>query len=570
MRYTQTNVVTDRPWRVASTAPPAALSAYPSLIQRLLVGRGIQTEAQARAFLRTEPGDHPDPRLLPDIEPAIGRILAAIAAGEPIAVYGDFDVDGITATAILAEGLRDLGAGVIPYIPNRFHEGYGVNLPALAGLRTRGARLVITVDCGISAVEELRAARELGLDAIVLDHHEVPASGAPPAIATIDPKRPDSIYPTSDLCSGGLALRLLEALCEAARGPLDVSRYLDLAALATVCDMVPLTGENRELVKAGLPAIAASRRPGLRALLRLSGAAGTPPTAETLGFRVGPRLNAAGRLDDAADALEILMTADPARATILAERLEQLNRRRQQMVESATLLASELAAREPADAPLLLVGDPHISRGIVGLIATRLVEIYQRPAFVYEQGDEQCTGSARGVPGFDVVAALGSSAGLLLRHGGHRAAGGFTVETANLEALRARLWEAAAGQFAGQIPSSAIEVEAEAPLHALDSVTLRKLWRFAPCGVGNPNPLLLSRGVTVIERRLVGDGTHLQMQLRDRSSSWRAIAFGRAAQAPPLGSSLDIVYAIDAGSGKYGPSLRLTDLALSNTRGVVA
>ena len=561
--------MTDRPWRVARITPSAALSAYPPLIARLLAARGIETEAQASAFLRVEPGAHPDPRLLPDIEPAIDRILAAIADGEPIAVYGDFDVDGVTATAILTEGLRDFGARVIPYIPNRFREGYGVNLPALVALHAQGAQLVITVDCGISATEELRAARALGLDAIVLDHHEVPSSGLPAAVAAIDPKRPDSPYPSRDLCSGALALRLLEALYEAAHRALDASRYLDLAALATVCDMVPLQGENRDLVKAGLPAIAATRRPGLRALLRISSAAGEVPTAETLGFRVGPRLNAAGRLNDAADALEILMTGDPTRAAMLAERLDQLNRRRQQMVESATLLASDLVARESAGAPVLVVGDARISRGIVGLIATRLVETYQRPAFVYEHGEECCTGSARGVPGFDVVAALDSSADLLLRHGGHRAAGGFTVGTTNLEAFRARLQAAALSQFAGQELSGALEVEAEAPLHALDSLALRHLRRFAPCGTGNPNPLLLSRGVTVTERRVVGKGKHLQLRLRD-GATWRAIAFGRAADAPALGSSLDIVYAIDAGSGNYGPSLRLVDLARSSTREVVA
>lgn len=564
----QTNAVKDRPWRVTRITPPATLGAYPPLIQRLLAGRGIQTEGQALAFLRNVPGAHPEPRLLPDIEPAIHRILAAIGAGEPIAVYGDFDVDGVTATAILTEGLRALGGGVIPYIPNRFREGYGVNTAALAKLHAQGARLVITVDCGISAIDQLRAAREMGLDAIVLDHHEVEKT-LPPAIATIDPKRPDSIYPTRDLCSGGLALRLLEALYEAARRPLDVSRYLDLAALATVCDMVPLQGENRELVKAGLPAIASTRRPGLRALLRVSGAAGEAPNADMLGFRVGPRINAAGRLDDAADALELLMTDDPARAAVLAERLDQLNRRRQQMVETASILASDLASHEPVDAPVLVVGDARISRGIVGLIATRLVETYQRPAFVYEQDGERCTGSARGVTGFDIVAALRHSADLLVRHGGHHAAGGFTVETKNLAAFRARLTEAAAKQFAAQPPSHALEVDAEAPLHALDSTALRHLWRFAPCGMGNPNPLLLSRGVTVTERRLVGDGKHLQMRLRD-GATWRAIAFGRAAEAPPLGSSLDIVYAIDAGRGQYGPSLRLIDLALSKTREVVA
>jgi single-stranded-DNA-specific exonuclease len=564
-----TNPVTSRPWHVATVTVPGALGAFPPLIQRLLAARGFDNEVQARSFLSGPSGARPDPLLLPDIELAIQRIRAAIAAEEPIAIYGDFDVDGITATAMLTEGLREVGARVIPYIPNRFREGYGVNAAALTHLREAGARLVITVDCGISAATELRAAQAIGLDAIVLDHHEVPASGMPVAVAVIDPKRADASYPTRELCSGGLALRLLEALYAAVGRPLDLSRYLDLAALATVCDMVPLQGENRAIVQAGLPAIAATRRPGLQALLRVSGAAGETPTADLLGFRIGPRINAAGRLDDAADALEILMTRDPLRASVLAERLDMLNRRRQEMVESATLVAAELAAREPADAPVLLVGDARISRGIVGLIATRLVELYQRPAFVYEQDGERCIGSARGVTGFDVVGALGNAADLLHRHGGHRAAGGFALSANDLEAFRERLLKAAATQLAGRQPSNAIEVEAEASLQELTSATLRHLWRFAPCGTGNPNPLLLSRRVRVVDRRVVGSGKHLQLRLRD-GATWRAIAFGRAGQTAPLGSTLDIVYAIDAGRGEYGPSLRILDLALSKTREVVA
>ncbi|MGI8553326.1 MAG: single-stranded-DNA-specific exonuclease RecJ [Dehalococcoidia bacterium] len=566
MRYIDTDPLTRRAWRIAEACPAPALGAYPPLIRRLLAQRKITSEAQAHAFLDGAGGARPDPRLLPDIAAAIQRILQAISSADTIAVYGDYDVDGLTATTILSEGLQELGANVLTYIPNRYSEGYGVNRAALDHLRSRGARLVITVDCGISALDELRYAASTGLDVIVLDHHEVQQT-LPLSVAAIDPKRSDSIYPTTELCSGGLALRLLEALYDSARHPLDEGRYLDLAALATVCDMVPLQGENRDLVKAGLPVMARTRRPGLRALLELSGLNGEAPTCETLSHRIGPRLNAAGRLGDARIALDLLTTADPEEARGLAQRLDEINRRRQAMVEEARTIAREQAEQEPADAPLLFVGDRRFSRGIVGLIATYLVQTYGRPAFVYEQGDEQCVGSARGVPGFDVVAALGQAGEFLTRHGGHRAAGGFTVATANVQRLRERLWRAATDQFGGGCPPVELEIDAEHSLQGLDRATLNHLLRFAPHGQGNAAPLILSRGVKVVGQRAVGDGSHLQLRLQDGPITWKGIAFGRASEAPPSGRHLDIVYSVEAGRKQFGPGLVIKDMALTQARG---
>jgi single-stranded-DNA-specific exonuclease len=548
-------------------SPLPELDSYPSLIARLLARRGMRDAVQARAFFSNEAPAQPDPFLLPDMHPAVERLQHALAGHERIAVYGDFDVDGITATVILSEGLRALGADVLSFIPNRFSDGYGVTTDALERLVANGVQLVVTVDCGISALAEAERARVLGLDMIVVDHHEVGPT-LPAAAAVIDPKREGSLYPTRDLCSGALSLRLLQALYSAAGKTLDKDRYLDLAALATVCDMVPLQGENRDLVREGLPVVARTRRPGLRALLRAGGSADELPDAETLGFRVGPRLNAAGRLDDAGVALELLMTNDEGRATELAERLGDLNRKRQQMVEDALEIAHELVSREPAHAPLLVVGDARISRGIVGLIASRLVESYGRPAFVYEEGPEGCVGSARAAGGFDVVLALNRAGALLTRHGGHRAAGGFALPLDHLAAFRDCLWNAAADQFGGRQPEETIDVDTEEPLRALDRPALAFLERFAPCGMGNPAPLLMSPGVTVVSRRAVGNGKHLMLDLRDGRQTWRAFAFGRGTDAGAVSARIDIVYSVEKGSRGYGPRLRLLDWHESTVTGV--
>jgi single-stranded-DNA-specific exonuclease len=491
---------------------------------------------------------------------AVARIQTAIARNEPIAVHGDFDVDGITATAILTEGIRTLGGHVIPFIPNRFSDGYGISSATLARLRQRGATLVITADCGISAEAEIAAARQQGQDVIVVDHHEVGAV-MPDAVAVIDPKRPASRYPTRDLCSGALAFRLLEALYEHCSRSLESERYLDLVALATVCDMVPLVDENRDLVRAGLRAMARTSRPGLRALLRPRDPNDPidPPDAETLGYRIGPRLNAAGRLADASTALELLMTRDAERAEQLAGELTELNRRRQEMLEAALEVACGLAAKQSPEAAAIVIGHESISRGIVGLIASRLTELYNKPAFVYEQSLDGCVGSARGVDGFDVVAALDRADDLLLRHGGHKAAGGFALRIEAQEALRERLCEAARDQLATPRPRRELQVDATAALPELDRGVLAYVQSFDPCGVGNPAPLIMSPGVEVLSRKTVGQGKHLMLNLRHGRVHWRAFAFGRGDSVDEFGRQIDIVYSVEKGSRGFGPRLRLLD-----------
>ena len=320
---------TGKRWRMRGRFPDDALQGAPGqpLVRHLMWHRGVRTAAEARAFtLARDPAY--DALLLPDIEPALDRIVRAIEAGELIAVYGDFDVDGVTASAILIEALGDAGAKVIPYIPDRFSEGYGVNIAAIETLHKKGATLIITVDCGTSSVDEIKRARALGIDTIVLDHHTVPPV-LPPAVALVNPKRPDAQYPETELSSGGLAFKLVSALCDRLGRPFVPERYLDLVALSTVCDMVPLRGENRWLVREGIRALARTQRPGLRALMEAAGSDPLRVDASTIGFVIGPRLNAAGRLDHARRALDLLLETDPDRAREMAQHLGELNRQRQ-------------------------------------------------------------------------------------------------------------------------------------------------------------------------------------------------------------------------------------------------
>ncbi len=558
-----------RIWQFDDAVPPVGLDTYPRLIAQILIRRGIHDQATAHSFFATTAPSRPNPFLLPDMEQAVERIRSAINCGERIGVYGDFDVDGITATAILTEGIRRLGGQVVAFIPNRFGDGYGISTGGLRRLSEQGVSLVISVDCGISAHAEIAVAKTLGQDFVVLDHHEV-GETLPEAVAVVDPKRPNSEYPTKDICSGALAFRLLEALYARFDRPLDTDRYLDLAALATVCDMVPLVGENRDLVKAGLRAMARTSRPGLRALLWPPGSEASfeHPDADTLGYRVGPRINAAGRLADASTALELLTTDDVTRAEQLASELGDINRRRQEMLEQAVELARAIAAQQDPESPAIVIGHGEISRGIVGLVASRLSELYGKPAFVYEEGPEGCVGSARGVTGFDVVAALDSAHDLLLRHGGHKAAGGFALRAESAGLLRDRLCAAAQSQLSSTPPRRELRIDATAPLSDIDRQVMTLLPAFAPCGVGNPEPLIMSRGVEVISRRAVGQGRHLMLDLRHGRVRWRAFAFGHGDASEQFGKQVDIVYSVEKGNRGFGPRLRLVDWRAPLTTGV--
>ncbi|MCH7998614.1 MAG: single-stranded-DNA-specific exonuclease RecJ [Chloroflexi bacterium] len=558
-----------RRWRLRGRFPEGALEGapYPTLMRHLLWHRGLRTAAEAQRFMEGPPQEY-DPMLLPDIEVALSRLEEAVRSGERIAVYGDFDVDGVTASALMVEGLSALDGDAIAYIPDRFSEGYGLNCGALDRLRKDGATLLVAVDCGTSSIVEVAHARKLGMDVLILDHHSVPPE-LPAATALVNPKRPDSRYPEPELASVGIAYKLMGALHESMGRSWDGDRQLDLVALGTVADVAPLLNENRWLLKRGLKAMGRSERPGLRALMEASGIDAARVDAESIGYRLAPRLNAAGRLKHARLALELLLERDEGEALRRAEELTALNLERQERTTAALELAAELLAEDDPDQtePLLFLGHEDIPSGIVGLVAGRLAEERHRPAVVYERQAETSRASCRSIPEFDITGALRGCAELLERFGGHRAAAGFTARNENLEPLKEGLLRAAEEALAGVELAPVIDIDAALPLGALRGKETRLLSQMGPFGQGNPEPTFLSRGVEVADCRIIGsDGKHLRMKLRDQYGAgggvtWPAIAFGLGEAGVREGQRLDVVYSLAADRRGNGLELRVKDVA---------
>ena len=540
-------------WRLRQTPQRGKLAhaGLPSLVAHVLENRGVASLGEAQRFLGGRESPFADASLLPGFEPALRLLREAVREGRLISVYGDFDVDGMTSTAILTETLRDLGGQALPYIPNREREGYGLNLRAIDSLADRGVEVLVTCDCGTSSILEVEHARRLGMEVIIVDHH-LPPSVLPPASALINPKLPDGAYPFVDYSTAGVAFRLAGALYESMRRPFPERRYVELAAIGTVADMVPLLGENRELVRLGLAALAESERPGLRALMTVSGVKPKEASAEAIAFSLAPRLNAAGRLADARLALDLLLTQEEDTAMTLAESIDALNRERQQLTREAQTQAREMV-EVAAEVPLLLVGHAGFHQGVIGLVASRLVDLFGRPAVVYQRGEDESRGSCRSIAEYDITAGLRACADLFERYGGHRQAGGFTIRNERLEELAERIVEHAGRELDGHDLAPALDIDAEWPLGALRSQEIRWLGKLQPHGQGNPEATLLSRGVTVVEARGVGeDGRHLRLKLKDGAVSWPAIAFGWEGEAPTEGSQVDVVYGLSA--DRYGPS----------------
>jgi single-stranded-DNA-specific exonuclease len=552
-----------RRWRVADEPDAVPSGDWPPLIGRLLALRGVRTSMEARAFLGLDPSPA-STMALPDLDRAVERLASACGGGETVAVFGDFDVDGITATALLTEGLGELGARPVPYLPHRVDEGYGLNERAVASLAALGATLLVTADCGTSSIDEIALARRLGMDAIVLDHHVVPAQL--PAAILVNPKRDPNARDEPAAC--GIACATLLALYDALGRAPDEPRMLELVALGTVCDLAPLRGENRRAVRDGLVALANTTRPGLRALMETAGVDRARVDTEAIGFALGPRLNAAGRLAHARLAFDLLMTDDEERAHALAAELDALNRERRRATEAAVALAGELLEGE-GDPPLIMLGHEELPSGIVGLVAARLAESRQRPAVVYQRGVRESRASARSIPQFHIADALTGCTELFVRHGGHRAAAGFTALNEKLPEIKERLIAAAAEALAGVDLTPALEIDAELPLAALRGEEIRWLGRLAPHGIGNREPRFLSRAAFVAERRAVGgDGQHLRLKLRDGAVIWQAIAFRQTGDGIEEGARADVVYSLSADRRTSdGLELRVLDLRATGVDG---
>jgi single-stranded-DNA-specific exonuclease len=503
---------------------------------------------------------------------AVDRILRARPTGETVAVYGDYDVDGVTSTTLLVECLRALDISVIPFLPRREVEGYGLNASAIDYLRARGVSLLVAVDCGISGAPEVAHARELGMDVVVVDHHHAPAV-LPDAAAVVNPRQDGCAYPFKDLCGVGLAYKLARALLDRTRGDGDAAdRWLDLVALGTIADVVPLLGENRVLVARGLPVLDRLERPGLRALALQAGTGPGKITPRAVGFVLAPRLNAAGRLADAGASLRLLLTTSADEARHLAETLEATNRERQRLTELALGHARDQVHRREAERGLLpklllAIGDDY-RNGVVGLVASKLVEEFCRPALVAERKDGVVRGSARSVEGFHVTDALGRCQDLLDRYGGHALAAGFTVQVANLDAFRSRLEAIAAELIDDAALQPTLKIDAQLRLRRYDSSLPDLLRPLDPTGAANPPPVFLSRGLRLLDRRLIGSTPpyHLKLALGDGPTRWEAVGWGMGDRLAHLPDYLDAVYAVERNTwnGREETRLRLLDLHASN------
>lgn len=551
----------------------SALKAFPPALRQILFNRGYATDAEARAFLKAEPDFDTDPFQMTGMDAAVERIRYALEQGEPIAIYGDYDVDGVTSTALLVDALSAFGADpstgpgqrVRVYIPNRFNEGYGLNNEALSQLKDEGVRLVITVDCGIRSQDEALHAQAIGLDLIITDHHHPTEGPLPPAIAIINPKQPGDGYPDKDLAGVGIAYKLAEALALRLE-PSDfrLENLLDLVALGTVADLAPLVGENRTLVRRGLRQMRETTRQGLFSLAGVADLTLAKVNASDIGFRLGPRLNAAGRLDEALAAYNLLTTTDVSQAGQLAQRLDAQNRERQRITRAMQAQAETLVLADGSDDFLLFAAHEDFNPGVVGLAASRLTETYYRPAIAAHIDTDTTRGSCRSIPEFHITDALDQCADILVRHGGHAAAAGFTVENDKRDELVSRLKAIAKEQLSGQDLRPTLTADAEIPLTEVRPDLLNALKYLEPTGYGNPDAIFVSREVKVRRARTVGaDAKHLKLFLEDEQGmSHDAIGFRLGHLQPELPERVDIMfsYEINEYKGRVNYQLNLKDV----------
>ena len=508
----------------------------PGWFSSLLYARGIRTEEEANLFLNPSLDGLHDPFLLPGMQKTVDLLKDAVAGKKTILVYGDYDADGVCASSILLETLHEEGASLAYRIPSRHTEGYGLNADAVREIAQK-AQILITVDCGVSNVEEVALAKELGLTVIITDHHQPPEI-LPEADVVMDPLLGD--YPCPDLCGAGVALKI----CQALQGMAGVEKRLDLAAIATVADVVPLRDENRIIVREGLRRMEHTSRPGLKAMLAASETR-TPLSADDLGFRIGPRLNAAGRLGDAKLGVHLLLTADEAKAANIAAMLEEANRARQRFEREMTASAvSQLSLEALADAHVILVSGEDWNPGLIGLTAGRLCERFHLPAIALSVHGDTAVGSCRSIPGISIYRMLAACEDLLERFGGHEQAAGLTVKTENIPLLRERLEKVISEAAPEETFLPSMEYDQIVPFRTWTKASMDWLSRLEPTGCGNPAPLFLLQGAEVQTIRKVGaDGAHLKLTVLDEDLSIvEAIAFGAGDTADESPQKLDLLY----------------------------
>ena len=572
--------LTGRRWRWPNTAVPAspdagptALAPAPGWLTHLLVGRGVKDDVARQAFLQPALKQLADPSGIAGMAAACERLIEALARGERACVYGDYDVDGVCASAVLAEFFQAAGLAHEVYIPDRRTEGYGLNLDAIAEVAKR-CQLLVTVDCGSTSIDEIARAKTLGLEIIVVDHHQV-GSALPEALAVLNPHRPDCAFADKDLCATGVAFMLVVALrralrtqpeagaASAAAARFDVRALLDLVAVATVADMVALRGINRILVSAGLRRLREAARPGMAALMRVAGIVPAQVTAADLGFRIGPRINACGRLAHAGLAVDLMRAHDVAHADSLARELNDANGQRRQIEAETVAAAVEAVQRDGlAGGGALVVADASWHPGVLGLVASRLVQRYHRPAVVVGEGGK---GSARSVDGLDLHACLQQCRSHLLRFGGHPAAAGLTMAPQHVEALRQSLCREVEARLGPGPYVAPLTPDLEVPFSCMHLGTVNTLKQLEPFGRENPEVLFVARGLYVQASRRVG-ATHLKLRLAPKecpsAGSIDAIAFGMGDHAERLPACVDAAFHLEENSfrGMVNVQMRVVDL----------
>jgi single-stranded-DNA-specific exonuclease len=548
------------------------------LVAAVLANRGVGDPDEGARFLEPSVDDLLDPFGMADMDKAAERIARAVKDGEPILVYGDYDVDGLTSTALMVQFLRYLGARPHVYVPNRSTEGYSFTEGGVASILASGAHVVVSVDNGIASIAPVDELSRAGVDVIITDHH-LPSAELPPAYAIVNPRRPDCTYPFKGLAGVGVAFKVACAVAnrlgEGKRRSPEMMRFLGEAmawvALGTVADMVPLQGENRILAARGLRAIPRSTSPGLAALCGVAGVRKPGFSEQDVAFKLAPRLNAAGRLGRSDLSLALLVATDEAEAAALARQLDALNVKRREVEREIFLTVQERLAGLPEDEPIVLHDDAW-NTGLLGLVAGRVAQQTGRPAaLISGMHGDPAKGSCRTVAGFDVHAALQACTEHLVSHGGHAAAAGFTIARREIEAFRARFAEAWRQHRARSDGAAPLEYDAELPLAALTPRLMGQLERLAPFGQGNARPVLGASDVEVHEARRMGDGSHLQMQVGQGPAVLRAVAFGRGdlADALPAGTRADLLVMPrrNAFRGRVQTELEVVDLRPSVRRG---
>ena len=563
-------------WQISKVESEAVATlarelSIPPLVARLLVLRGIKEPAEADRFLHPSLRQLHDPFLMVDMRAAVERLRQAIERQEKILIYGDYDVDGTMAVVVLLTALRSLGATVDAHIPHRLTDGYGMRVPVVERAHADGFRVVLSVDTGVREHEVLARAHELGLDCIVTDHH-LPDSYLPPACAILNPCRDDCVYPEKNLSGVGVAFKLAQALLGERLTERHVLSYLKVVALGTIADVVPLVGENRVIVHFGLAGMCEPSQAGLAALLAVSGLEGRAVAAGDVAFRLAPRLNAAGRMENARDVIDLFTTSDPAQARAIAERLENLNHDRQRVEEEIVSTIEDLLRQQPEKArryTLVFAGEGW-HRGVIGIVAQRVVDRYHRPALVIGVEEGVGVGSGRSIKGFHLLEALDKASDLFERFGGHAQAAGFALPASRITELEARFERYARTVLAPDDLEPVLRVDAEVSLGELDSGLYAAVRRLEPYGFGNPTPVFVARDALLVAPPRILKEKHLKLRVAQGARAFDALGWGMAEQAQGLaaGQHVDLAFALDENTFQEVTTLQLVirDLRASEGR----